>query len=49
MNVRLPEPLWLQLKYIASHTPGSMHAFVLEAVEKAARKKIDKLEDSGKI
>lgn len=28
--LRLPEPLYMKLKYIADHTPYSMNSFILE-------------------
>ena len=42
-NLRLPEPYLLKLKYIAEHTPGSMHQFCLDALLPAIDKKITKL------
>jgi hypothetical protein len=42
-NIRLPEPYLLKLKYIADHTPGSMHKFCLEHLLTAIDTKIDEL------
>jgi hypothetical protein len=42
-NLRLPEPLHLKLKFIAENTPKSMHAFTLEALEKAVENEVDRL------
>jgi hypothetical protein len=30
LPLRLPEPLYMKLKYIADHTPYSMNSFILE-------------------
>lgn len=42
-NVRLPEPYLLKLKYIAEHTPGSMHKFCLDNLLTAIDAKIEEL------
>lgn len=42
-NIRLPEPYLLKLKYIAEHTPGSMHKFCLDHLLTAIDAKIDEL------
>lgn len=42
-NLRLPEPYLLKLKYIAEHTPDSMHKFCLDALLPAIDAKIDQL------
>ena len=42
-NLRLPEPYLLKLKYIAEHTPGSMHQFCIDALLPAIDKKITEL------
>jgi hypothetical protein len=39
--LRLPEPEWLKLKYIAANTPDSMQAFCLKHVLKAIDKQLD--------
>ena len=39
-NLRLPEPYLLKLKYIAEHTPGSMHQFCIDTLLPAIDKKI---------
>ena len=42
-NLRLPEPYLLKLKYIAKHTPGSMHQFCIEVLLPAIDKKVKEL------
>jgi len=42
-NLRLPEPYLLKLKYIAEHTPNSMHKFCMTILEKEIDKKIKEL------
>ena len=42
-NLRLAEPYLLKLKYIAEHTPGSMHQFCIDALLPAIDKKIAEL------
>ena len=42
-NLRLPLPYLLKLRYIAKHTPDSMHRFCLDAVMEAVDKKIEEL------
>jgi len=42
-NLRLPEPYLLKLKYIAAHTPNSMHKFCMNVLEKEIDKKIKEL------
>ena len=40
-NLRLPEPYLLKLKYIAEHTPYSMHKFCLNVLQDAIDAKIE--------
>lgn len=42
-NVRLSEPDYLKLKYIADNTPESMHTFCLNALIPEIEKQIKKL------
>jgi hypothetical protein len=42
-NLRLPEPYLLKLKYIAEHTPDSMHKFCLNVLQDAIDEKIEEL------
>lgn len=42
-NLRLPEPYFLKLKFIAEHTPGSMHKFCLDALLPAIDAEIERL------
>ena len=42
-NLRLPEPYLLKLKYIADHTPGSMHQFCINVLLPAIDEKINGL------
>ena len=42
-NVRLPEPYLLKLKYIAEHTPDSMHKFCIDVLLPAIDAKIEDL------
>jgi len=42
-NLRLSEPYFLKLKYIAEHTPDSMQKFCLATIEKEIDKKIKEL------
>lgn len=42
-NLRLPEPYFLKLKYIANNTSDSMQTFCLNVVQKAIDAKIAKL------
>lgn len=44
-NLRLPETLYLKLKFISENTPKSMHGFALENLEKAVEEKLDKIID----
>ena len=42
-NLRLTESSHLKLKFIAEHTPHSIHSFIMQVVEKAIDQKIDEL------
>ncbi len=42
-NLRLSEPDWLKLKFIADHTNQSMHALCLDVLIPSINKKIKKL------
>lgn len=42
-NLRLPEPYLLKLKFIAEHSPSSMHKFCLDTLLPAIDAKIDEL------
>jgi hypothetical protein len=42
-NLRLPEPYFLKLKYIADNTPASMQTFCLDVLQAAIDKKIEEL------
>lgn len=42
-NLRLPEPYFLKLKFIAENTPHSMQAFCLDVLQDAIDKKIEEL------
>ena len=44
-NLRLPEPYLLKLKYIAEHTPDSMHKFCLNVLLPAIDERIEELTD----
>ncbi len=44
-NLRLPEPYLLKLKYIAAHTPDSMHQFCIGVLLPAIDKKVEELAD----
>lgn len=40
LPIRLPEPLYMKLKYIADHTPYSMNSFILEKLEQEIEEEI---------
>ena len=44
-NLRLPEPYLIKLKYIAAHTPDSMHQFCIGVLLPAIDKKVKELAD----
>ena len=41
-NLRLPEPIHLQLKWLAERSPESMHEIAVKAVEAEVRRRIRK-------
>ncbi len=41
--LRLPETLYLKLKYIADHTPYSMNSFILERLEQVIEEEISRM------
>ena len=41
--LRIPEPLYMKLKYIADHTPYSMNSFILERLTQEIEDEIVKL------
>jgi len=41
-NLRLPEPIHLQLKWLAQHSPESMHEIAVNAVEAEVRRRVRK-------
>jgi hypothetical protein len=43
LPIRLPEPLYMKLKYIADNTPYSMNAFILERLTVEIEEEIAKL------
>jgi hypothetical protein len=43
LPIRLPEPLYMKLKYIAEHTPYSMNSFILERLTEEIEKEIIRL------
>ncbi len=43
LPLRLSEPLYLKLKYIASHTPYSMNSFILERMTEEIEEEIARL------
>ena len=43
LPIRLPEPLYLKLKYIAEHTPYSMNSFILERLTEEIEEEIGRL------
>jgi hypothetical protein len=45
LPLRLSEPLYLKLKYIASRTPYSMNSFILERLTEEIEDEIAKLTD----
>lgn len=45
LPLRLPEPLYMKLKYIADHTPYSMNSFILERLTAEIEEEINRLTD----
>lgn len=43
LPLRLPEPLYMKLKYIADHTPYSMNSFILEKLTEEIEAEITSL------
>lgn len=43
LPLRLSEPLYLKLKYIAAHTPYSMNSFILERITEEIEEEISKI------
>lgn len=43
LPLRLSEPLYLKLKYIASHTPYSMNSFILDRITEEIEEEIARL------
>ena len=43
LPIRLPEPLYMKLKYIAEHTPYSMNSFILERLTEEIEEEITRL------
>ncbi len=41
--LRLPEPLYLKLKFIAEHTPYSMNSFILERLTEMIEEEVAEL------
>jgi hypothetical protein len=41
--LRIPEPLYMKLKYIAEHTPYSMNSFILERLTEQIEEEIARL------
>lgn len=46
LPLRLSEPLYLKLKYIATHTPYSMNSFILERLTEEVEREIERLTGS---
>ena len=45
LPLRLPEPLYMKLKYIAKHTPYSMNSFILERLTQEIEEEVVRLTD----
>ena len=45
LPLRIPEPLYMKLKYIAEHTPYSMNSFILERLTEEIEQEIVRLTD----
>jgi len=45
--VRLPEPLYLKLRYIADNTPASMNSFIRDVIAPAIEKEIARMTRMG--
>jgi len=42
-NLRLPESWHMKLQFISENTPHSIHSFIMEVLEAAIEKQIDKM------
>ncbi len=47
LPLRLSEPLYLKLKYIAAHTPYSMNSFILERITEEIEAEIVRMTGQG--
>ena len=47
LPLRLTEPLYLKLKYIAAHTPYSMNSFILERITEEIEEEIARMTGLG--
>lgn len=45
LPLRISEPLYLKLKYIAAHTPYSMNSFIIECISEEIDREIEQLLD----
>ena len=45
LPLRIPEPLYMKLKYIADHTPYSMNSFILERLTSEIEEEVASLTD----
>lgn len=45
LPLRIPEPLYMKLKYIADHTPYSMNSFILERLTAEIEDEIARMTD----
>jgi len=45
--LRIPEPLYMKLKYIADHTPYSMNSFILERLTEQIEQEIARMTGEG--
>jgi len=45
--LRIPEPLYMKLKYIADHTPYSMNSFILERLTEQIEHEISRMTGKG--
>ncbi len=43
--LRIPEPLYMKLKYIAEHTPYSMNSFILDRLTEEIEEEVTRLTD----
>jgi len=47
LPLRIPEPLYMKLKYIADHTPYSMNSFILERLTEQIEQEIAEMTGEG--